>query len=142
MPELVKITQDAPNAIPIYGFHGACSVRDVASALEQIGHSLEGKNHTIHIMSGTHGYCAGQVGAVATREQKFANEDRSLSHPKTRDNHTVDVQVHDFNNNKLPAPDPVTGAMSKLNTDMRKIVEKSVGNCTFVLAYCCSAGTR
>ncbi|MEM5373345.1 hypothetical protein V4C53_46485 [Paraburkholderia azotifigens] len=117
-------------------------MKDVAAALHQIAAGLEGDSNTIHVMSGTHGYCLGQVGAVAKREQKFAEEDRFLAHPRTADNKTVVVAVHDFNTNKLPAPDYVSAAMSKLNKDVRMIVAETPGTPTFLLAYCCSAGTR
>jgi hypothetical protein len=142
MATLVNITSKTPNAVQIWGFHDPCTVRDVAAALNKIAAGLSGDGNTIHVMSGTHGYCSGQVGAVATREQKFAAEDRSLANPKTKDNKTVAVAVHDFNTNKLPAPDYVTAAMSKLNTDMRTIVTTKPGTHTFLLAYCCSAGTK
>jgi hypothetical protein len=144
MATLVNITQKTPGAVQIWGFYDPCSVKDVATALNTIAAGLSGDGHTIHIMSGTHGYCKGQVGAVATREQKFADEDRALASPKTKDNKTVALAVHDFNNGALSqvAPDPVTAAMSKLNTDMRAIVDNSRGTATFLLAYCCSAGTQ
>lgn len=142
MAKLVNITKDTPKAIQIWGFHDPCSVKDVAAALKTIAAGLSGPNHTIHIMSGTHGYCGGQIGAVASREEKFADEDRSLVSPITKDNKKVALQVHDFNNGKLPAPDHVTAAMAKLNKDMRDIVNNSKGTCTFLLAYCCSAGTE
>lgn len=142
MATLVNLSPKTPNAVQIWGFHDPCTVRDVASALNNIAAELSGDGNTIHIMSGTHGYCGGQVGAVATRDQRFAQEDRSLASPKTRDNKAVAVVVHDFNNGKLSAPDYVTAAMSKLNSDMRAIVTNSPGTHTFLLAYCCSAGTR
>ncbi|WP_422359208.1 hypothetical protein [Reichenbachiella sp.] len=142
MPKLVNITKDTPKAVQIWGFHGPCSVKDVAAALNTIGAELSGSDHVIHIMSGTHGYCSGQVGAVATREEKFANEDRSLASPTTKDNKKVALEVHDFNTDKLSAPDYVTAAMSKLNKDMRSIVNSSDKTATFLLAYCCSAGTE
>ncbi|CAI8913617.1 hypothetical protein RVV18_004339 [Burkholderia ambifaria] len=141
MATLVNITKDTPNAVQIWGFHDRCTVRDVAAALNTIAAGLSGDGHTIHIMSGTHGYCAGQVGAVATRDQRFAAEDRALASPKTKDNRPVAVAVHDFNTAKLPAPDYVTAAMAKLNGDMRAIVQGDAGTATFLLAYCCSAGT-
>jgi hypothetical protein len=53
---------------------------------------------------------------------KFAQEDRNLASPKTKDNKPVAVAVHDFNTDKLPAPDYVTEAMAKLNQEMRAIV--------------------
>jgi hypothetical protein len=142
MPRLVNITSSTPKAVQIWGFHGPCSVRDVASALNTIGAGLNGSDITIHIMSGTHGYCSGKVGAVATREEKFANEDRNLASPKTKDGKAVKLQVHDFNNGALSAPDPVTAAMAKLNQDMRSIVGSNAGTNIFLLAYCCSAGTE
>lgn len=142
MPTLVNITANTPNAVQIWGFHGSCSVRDVAKALNTIAAGLSGSNHTINIMSGTHGYCSGQVGAVATREQKFAAEDRALATPKSKDGKVVKLAVHDFNTSDLSGPDPVTAAMSRLNTKMRSIVESAAGTHTFLLAYCCSAGTR
>jgi len=142
MAALVNITQKTPTAVQIWGFHDPCNVRDVAAALNTIAAGLRGDGHTIHIMSGTHGYCSGQVGAVATREQRFAQEDRSLASPKTKDNKAVAVAVHDFNNGHLSAPDYATAAMAKLNSDMRAIVGNIPGTHTFLLAYCCSAGTR
>lgn len=142
MATLVNITQGTPKAVQIWGFHDPCSVRDVAAALNTIAAGLSGDGHTIHIMSGTHGYCSGQVGAVATRDQRFAQEDRALASPKTKDNKPVALAVHDFNTGALAAPDYVTAAMSKLNTDMRTIVGSTPGTATFLLAYCCSAGTR
>lgn len=142
MPELVNIMKAQPTAVQIWAFHGPCTVRDVARAVEKIALGLSGSGHTIDIMSGTHGYCEGQIGAVATRDQRFANEDRSLAAPKTKDGHAVKLAVHDFNTAKLPAPDPVTAAMAKLNTDMRGIVGNDAKHHTFLLAYCCSAGTK
>ena len=142
MATLVNITEDTPKAVQIWGFHDPCTVEDVAKALNTIAGNLNGPEHTIHVMSGTHGYCKGKVGAVATREEKFADQDRKLASPKTKDNKKVDVKVHDFNTDKLPAPDYVTAAMAKLNQDIRKIVETHTGTNTFLLAYCCSAGTR
>lgn len=145
MATLVNITKDTPNAVQIWGFHDPCSVTDVAAALNTIAAGLSGDGHTIHIMSGTHGYCAGQVGAVATRDQRFAAEDQALASPKTTDGKPVAVAVHDFvhdfNTAKLPAPDYVTAALAKLNGDMRAIVQRDAGTATFLLAYCCSAGT-
>lgn len=137
----VNITAKTPTAVQIWGFHEPCNVRDVAAALTAISAGLSGDGHTIHIMSGTHGYCSGKVGAVATREEKFAAEDRSLASPKTKDKKAVAVAVHDFNTGKLAAPDPMTAAMAKLNQDMRAIVGSTPGTHTFLLAYCCSAGT-
>lgn len=142
MATLVNITQETPEAVQIWGFYDPCTVNDVAKALNTIAAGLTGPDHTIHIMSGTHGYCEGQIGAVATREQKFAKEDRSLASPKTKDKKPVAVEVHDFNTGKLPEPDYVTAAMAKLNQDMRSIVASSTGTNTFPLAYCCSAGTK
>ncbi len=141
MPTLVNITKGIPHAVQIWGFHGPCSVRDVARALERIASELVGGGQTIDIMSGTHGYCGGKVGAVATRDQRFAQQDRSLASPKTKDGHSVTIAVHDFNTAKLPAPDPVTAAMAKLNGDMRRIVGNDGSKHSFLLAYCCSAGT-
>jgi hypothetical protein len=143
MATLVNITSTTPQAVQVWGFHDPCTVRDVAAAVNTIAAGLKGAGHEIHIMSGTHGYCAGQVGAVATRDQRFAAEDRSLANPKTSDGQTVQLQVHDFNTSGLSNPDPVTQAMSRLNGDMRTIVgSRSASLVTFLLAYCCSAGTR
>ncbi|MFT0175093.1 hypothetical protein ACLKMY_40675 [Paraburkholderia mimosarum] len=142
MAELVKITDDNLGTVQVWGFHGECDVTDVAAALEKIAAGLKGDGHTIHVMSGTHGYCRGRVGAVATREQRFAEEDRALADPVTADNKTIVVAVHDFNTNKLPAPDYVSAAMTKLNRDIRNIVAETPGTPTFLLAYCCSAGTK
>lgn len=142
MPTLVNITKDTPKAVQIWGFHDPCSVYHVAQAIKTIASQLKGENHTIHIMSGTHGYCENQVGAVADREEKFAEEDRSLVAPLTSDGKVVKLEVHDFNTNKLAGPDYVTSAMAKLNSDMRQIVQSHAGVNTFLLAYCCSAGTK
>lgn len=143
MPKLVNFMADKPQAVPIWGFHGPCSVRDVAAALNTIGAGLSGEGHVIHIMSGTHGYCGGPVGAVATREQKFAAEDRALAAPKTKDNKSVTLTVHDFNTGTLSGTDKVAAALSKLNGDMRSIVGTRTDNKdTFLLAYCCSAGVE
>ncbi|MDJ0902880.1 MAG: hypothetical protein QNJ55_29175 [Xenococcus sp. MO_188.B8] len=142
MAKLVNMSANNPTALQIWGFDEPCTVKDVAEALNTIADQLSGSEHTIHIMSGTHGYCKGKVGAVATREEKFAAEDRQLVHPMTTDEKKVAIEVHDFNTDKLPAPDYVTAAMAKLNEDMRKIVNKSTGTPTFLLAYCCSAGTK
>ena len=142
MPTLVNITEKTPTAVQIWGFHGPCTVKDVAAALVKIGSGLSGDKNTIDVMSGTHGYCSGKVGAVATREEKFADEDRKLASPKTKDQKPVAIVVHDFNTNKLPAPDYVTAAMAKLNTDIRNIVKTGSGTHAFLLAYCCSAGSQ
>lgn len=142
MPILVNITSNTPRAVQIWGFHGPCNVNDVAQAITTIAASLMGPGHTIHIMSGTHGYCNGKVGAVATREQKFAAEDREHIHPTTKDNKPVTLAVHDFNTSNLPGVDKVTSAMAKLNGDMRTLVGNTPGTSTFLLAYCCSAGTQ
>lgn len=142
MPTLVNITAATPKAVQVWGFHDPCNVRDVAAAVNTMAAGLKGPGHEIHIMSGRHGYCSGPVGAVATREQRFAAEDRSLANPKTSDGQAVTLVVHDFNNVGL-GPDPVTQALSKLNGDMRAIVgSRSAELVTFLLAYCCSAGTR
>ncbi|WP_404340181.1 hypothetical protein [Pseudoalteromonas mariniglutinosa] len=143
MPKLVNITESTPSAVQIWGFHGPCNVNDVAKALSTIALTLKGPDQTIHIMSGTHGYCKGKVGAVATREQKFAEQDRALVAPKTADGYSVNLAVHDFNTATLNEVDPITAALSKLNTDMRAIVgNNDNGKNTFLLAYCCSAGTE
>ena len=142
MAQLVKISSN-PTAVQVWGFHDPCTVNDVAAALTTIGQSLKGDGNTIHVMSGTHGHCGGRVGAVATREQVFANEDRALASPTTSDNKPVTVAVHDFNTGLFPdAEDQVMAAMSKLNSDMRSIVGNGAGTNTFLLAYCCSAGTK
>ncbi|MFQ4140200.1 hypothetical protein PGN35_028195 [Nodosilinea sp. PGN35] len=141
MPALVNITSGTPNAVQIWGFHDPITVRDVAKAVNTIAAELSGDGQEIHIMSGTHGYCTGQVGAVATREEKFADEDRGLVDPHTKDGKLVKLIVHDFNTETLiSAPDPVTEAMSKLNTDMRNAALSNPGKVIFLLAYCCSAG--
>lgn len=141
MPELVNISADAPNAVPIWAFHGPCTVKDVAAALGTIGSKLSGQGWTINIMSGTHGYCTGQVGAPATREQKFADEDRSLASPKTEDGKVVAVNVIDFNTGANEfGVDPRAAAMKALNDTIRKFGSNSQN--LFLLAYCCSAGTK
>lgn len=142
MPTLVNITSETPSAVQIWGFHDPITVHDVAKAVNTIAAELSGDAQEIHIMSGTHGYCTGRVGAVATREEKFADEDRGLANPHTQDGKLVKLIVHDFNTETfISAPDPVTEAMSKLNTDMRETALSNPGKITFLLAYCCSAGT-
>ncbi len=69
MATLVNIMAKTPAAVQIWGFHDPCNVGDVAAALNTIASSLSGDGHTIHVMSGTHGYCSGQVGAVAARTE-------------------------------------------------------------------------
>lgn len=141
MVELINISGNAPKSVQIFGFNKACNKHDVALAINSMAALLSGAGHEIHVMSGTHGYCTGQVGAVATREQKFASEDRQLANPRTKDGKVVTLVVHDFNTAGL-GPDPVTKAMSKLNGDMRNIVgNRDASLVTFLLAYCCSAGT-
>ncbi|MBI4781618.1 MAG: hypothetical protein HY785_09840 [Oscillatoriophycideae cyanobacterium NC_groundwater_1537_Pr4_S-0.65um_50_18] len=142
MPTLVNITSGTPDAVQIWGFYGSITVKDVAEAVKTIASGLSGDGHEIHIMSGTHGYCSGQIGAVATREQKFAEEDRSLSHPETQDGKQIVLVVRDFHTGEfVSAPDPVTAAMSKLNTDIRNTASSNPDKVTFLLAYCCSAGS-
>lgn len=142
MATLVNITSTTPKAVQIWGFHDPCVLQDIVVATNTIALDLSGEGHEIHIMSGTHGYCSGKVGAVATREQKFATEDMAVKNPKTKDGKTVTLVVHDFNTGGL-GPDPVTQAMSKLNGDMRKIIgNRETSLITFLLAYCCSAGSN
>lgn len=144
MATLVNITSSTPKAVQIWGFHDPCTVKDVAAATKTIAAGLTGAGHEIHIMSGTHGHCSGKVGAVATREEKFANEDRALADPKTKDGKTVTLVVHDFNTGNLAKdPDPATQMMARLNGTMRDIVgNRDASAVSFLLAYCCSAGTR
>jgi hypothetical protein len=142
MPTLTNITSSTPNAVQIWGFHGPCSVRDVAAAVGTIAGKLSGTGHEIHIMSGTHGYCSGRVGAIAAREEKFADEDRRLANPTTKDGKSVSLVVHDFNTGGLgESPDPVTAGFQKLNTEIRSIAPNNA-KAAFLLAYCCSAGTE
>ncbi len=142
MSTLVDITSATPKSVKIWGFHDPCNKTDVAAAVKILAAGLSGPGHEIHIMSGTHGYCAGQVGAVATAEQRFAAEDRTLVNPTNKDGNAVRLVIHDFNTGGL-GPDPVTQAMSKLNGDMRTLVgSRDPAKVTFLLAYCCSAGTR
>lgn len=142
MATLVDITASTPKSVKVWGFHEPCNKHDIASAVNDIAGRLSGAGHEIHIMSGTHGYCSGKVGAVATAEQKFANEDRALANPRTKDGKPVTLVVHDFNTAGLK-PDPVTAAMAKLNGDMRNIVgNRDASLVSFLLAYCCSAGTK
>jgi len=140
MATLVNITKNTPKAIQIWGFHDACTVNDVEKALETISKKMQESNNTIHIMSGTHGYCSGKVGAVATREEKFAEQDRKL----VLKNEKVKVKVHDFNNGNVDSkPDIITNVMTLLNKTIKDIVKKNSNSThTFLLAYCCSAGTR
>lgn len=142
MAELVNITAASPKSAQIWGFHEPCDLTHVASAVEKIASGLAGAGHTIHIMSGTHGYCDGKVGAPASRERRFREEDRSLARPKTRDGKPVSLKVHDFNNGSFKGPDRVTAAMASLNTTMRQAAGNDVAHNSFLLAYCCSAGTR
>ncbi|MDI9853945.1 hypothetical protein [Comamonas sp. 17RB] len=143
MPSLVNISPQGPSQVGIWGFHDAISVQHVAAAVKQIGGQLHGRGHTIHIMSGTHGYCSGKIGQVASREEKFADEDRRLAAPQTADKQSVTLIVHDFNNKVPTEPDPQTAVMAKLNSTIRSLVPKGKeGYHTFLLAYCCSAGTR
>ncbi|MGN7872664.1 hypothetical protein ACTJKJ_03730 [Roseateles sp. 22389] len=146
MPTLVNITAATPTGVQIWGFHGRCTVDHVAKAVETIAAGLRGEGHTIHIMSGTHGRCKGQVGAVAKREEKFAVEDRALANPTTADGKTVRLDVHDFNTADLSDPDlsdvgPDGVAMHKLNAEIAASKTGADSNNTFLLAYCCSAGT-
>jgi hypothetical protein len=143
MPSLVNISPQSQNQVGIWGFHDPISLQHVAMAINQIAGQLQGPGHTIHIMSGTHGYCKGKVGQVASREEKFADQDRSLAAPRTADKQPVTLVVHDFNNNVPKEPDPQTAVMAKLNSTMQKLVPNGkAGRHTFLLAYCCSAGTR
>lgn len=136
MATLVNITPKAPNAVAIWGFYGPCNVKDVVAALNTIAAGLSGNGHTIHIMSGTHGHCSGRVGAIATREEKFLEEDRSLASPKTKDNKAVALVVHDFNTGGSEAV-----AFPNLNAVTQTIGRSNPDTATFLLAYCCSAGT-
>lgn len=127
-----------PFDVPIWGFYGAITVADVAAALNTIAAGLTGAAHTIHVMSGTHGCCGGKPGAAATREQKFADEDRKLAAPQTQDKMTVAVAVYDFDTEKLTGPDYTSAAIANLNSDILELELKSPGKNTFLLAYCCS----
>lgn len=140
MPSLENIASHGLNKVGIWGFQGPINVRHVAAALKEIASQLKGAGHRIHIMSGTHGHCSGKVGLVATREERFADEDRQLLSPNTADGQPVTLVVHDFNNNVPSAPDPATAVMAKLNQEIRAMVPagKEASN-TFLLAYCCSA---
>jgi hypothetical protein len=140
MATLVEISSNGPNTVQIWGFQGPCNVRDVDAALKTIASTLVGPGHVIHVMSGTHGYCKGKIGAVATRDERFLIEDRGLEAPLTQDHKAVIVDVQDFNNGHLEAPDPITAAMAKLNAEIRRLSGESPTMHTFLLAYCCSAG--
>lgn len=141
MPQLVKISP--AGAIPVWGFHGACNTRDIAGAIVEIAYGLSGDGHVINIMSGTHGYCNGRVGAVASRDERFLESDKRLAAPKTSNGRDVKLSVHDFHNANFSGPDPVTAAMAKLNGEIRRIVGSGDGKGqAFLLAYCCSAGTK
>ena len=143
MPELVNITSATPKAVQIWGFHGPCSVRDVAAALLTIGRSLSGQGNSINIMSGTHGFCSGAIGAVASREQKFAEEDLALAAPTTKDKHPITLNVIDFNTLAPSASrNRVAEAMALLNQQIRGTAAKDPQLQTFLLAYCCSAGEK
>lgn len=146
MAELTKISTKGTE---IWGFHQPCNFDDVKNAVITIAGKLIGKGNTIHIMSGTHGCCGTEtgthVGAVTPkmREPNFLQEDKALVGQKfnTSDNNMVVIQAHDFNTSSL-GPDPVTAAMSQLNAELSKIVTSTKGNSVFLLAYCCSAGTK
>lgn len=149
MAELVNITASTPKAVQIWGFHDPCTAKDVSSAVATISKGLNGANHIIHIMSGTHGCCGGQIGAVRPKylEPKFLEEDKdtakAFKDAKTKDGKPVSIEVHDFNTDHKKAPDAVTKSMAKLNQDMRALVTGAPGKThTFILAYCCSAGTK
>jgi len=143
MPSFVNISPQGPNQTGIWGFHDSTDKKLVALAVKQVAGQLNGAGHTIHIMSGTHGYCSGKVGQVATRDERFAEEDRQLVSARTADGKAVTLVVHDFNNNVPKEPDPHTAVMAKLNREIRSAVpDGQAGKHTFVLAYCCSAGTR
>ncbi len=150
MARLVNMTPaNQPKATPIWGFGGRCNRHDIANAVVQIAAGLKGDNHVIHIMSGTHGCCtSGPTGAVSTREERFADEDRSLADPKTSDRKPVALVVHDFNteNTRRPedpavkAEDPRGLAMARLNQAMQAIdAKKGNTTSTYLLGYCCSA---
>jgi hypothetical protein len=142
MTKPIKMTPAEPNAVQIWGFYRPVTVHDVAKAVEIIAAKLTGEGYTIHIMSGTHGYCGEMAGAVARTEPVFADEDRRLAKPHTRDNHVVALCVHPFNNGDLgEAPDHVTAALAKLNTSIRAMNPDPKRD-IFLLAYCCSAGTK
>ncbi len=140
MPQLVKISPDG--AAPVWGFHGPCKTSDIKSAINRIAKGLNGDDHVIDIMSGTHGYCNGRIGAVASRDERFLAADKRLLSPQTAGGKTVKLDVHDFHNANFSGPDPVTAAMAKLNGEIRRIVGSGDGKAhTFLLAYCCSGGT-
>lgn len=140
---LVNISPLGQNRAGIWGFYDATNKTQVAVAVKEIAGKLAGAGHTIHIMTGTHGYCGGKVGQVATRDERFLKEDQQLVSPTSSDGKPVTLVVHDFNNNVPAEPDPHTAVMAKLNQAMRGLVpDGKAGQNTFLLAYCCSAGTR
>lgn len=148
--ELVNITEKTPKAVQIWGFYYPCTANDVSAAVAKIAKGLTGTTNVIHIMSGTHGCCAGEVGAGRPKylEPKFLQEDKATAKifkdVKTKDGKPISIEVHDFNTkHSTSAPDDVTKAMSKLNQDIRSIVTGDGDKThTFILAYCCSAGTE
>lgn len=153
MLNLVNISGQRAGSVQIFGFDAAITVAEVAAAVEVIASQLAGAGYVIHIMSGTHGFCEGKVGQVASRDQRFYFEDCSLAHPTTSDGHRVTLDVQDFNTNIPMDPDwaketpaeqlnLLQGAvMAKLNGDIRKLVPADEGaKHIFLLAYCCSAG--
>ena len=76
----------------------------------------------------------------------FAGESGALPKPKPPDGKTVRLDVHDFNTADLSDPDlsevpPGGVAMHKLNAEIAASKTGADGNNTFLLAYCCSAGT-
>lgn len=140
---LVNISPLGPKQAGLWGFHGTTNKSQVAAAVKEIAGKLAGAGHTIHIMTGTHGYCSGKVGQVATRDERFLEEDRQLVSPTSSDGKSVALVVHDFNNGVPSEPDPQTAVMAKLNQTIFGLVpEGKAGQNTFLLAYCCSAGTR
>lgn len=140
---LANISPQGPERAGMWGFHGTTNKIQVAAAVKEIAGQLAGAGHTIHIMTGTHGYCSGKVGQVATRDERFLEEDRQLVSPTSSDGKSVALVVHDFNNEVPSEPDPQTAVMAKLNQTIRGLVpDGEAGQNTFLLAYCCSAGTQ
>lgn len=160
--KLVDITPPGPNAVPIWAFHNPMSVTDVKAAIPLIKSKLSGSGWRLNILSGTHGYCEGMVGAPATPEQRFTEEDRkAVEKAAGLLTNGFTMQVIDFQNNSLPkdpdfrvsvkdwiadllgldtSPQYKGLAMKKLNDVMNSIGTEPKQ--AFLLAWCCSAGTE
>ncbi|MEJ0002881.1 MAG: hypothetical protein WDN30_03725 [Pararobbsia sp.] len=141
MATLVNITQKTPEAVQIWGFHDPCSVKDVAAALNTIAAELSGDGHTIHIMSGDAWLLPWASRRCRNPRAEIRAGGSRSGIPEDEGQQGSRARRARLQHGALPAPDYVTAAMAKLNADMRTIVGNSAGTATFLLAYCCSAGT-